>query len=140
MSSKKRKNIRRERRRVREAGIDLCWLRGEEISDEQLSFFYTCYHQTIAEHGSFLYLNQEFFETLRRKMPEQIRLLLAQRGSKNVAAGFFVCADNALYAVTGARSNRFQTFTLRSAITPQLSTVLNRGFRYLKPGLKENTN
>ena len=97
MSSKKRKNIRRERRRVREAGINLRWLRGEEISDEQLSFFYTCYHQTIAEHGSFLYLNQEFFETLRRKMPEQIRLLLAQRGSKNVAAGFFVCADNALY-------------------------------------------
>jgi hypothetical protein len=97
MSSKKRKNIRRERRRVREAGINLCWLRGEEISDEQLSFFYACYHQTIAEHGSFLYLNQEFFETLRQTMPAQIRLLLAQRGSTNVAAGFFVCADNALY-------------------------------------------
>ena len=97
MSSKKRKNIRRERRRVREAGIDLRWVRGEDINDEQLSFFYTCYHQTIAEHGSFLYLNQKFFETLRQTMPAQIRLLLAQRGGKNVAAGFFVCADNTLY-------------------------------------------
>lgn len=97
LSSKKRKNIKRERRRVRDAGINLCWLRGEEISEEQLSFFYTCYRQTIEEHGSFLYLNQEFFETLCQTMPAQIRLLLAQRDSRNVAAAFFVCADNALY-------------------------------------------
>ena len=90
LSSKKRKNIKRERRRVRDAGINLCWLRGEEISEEQLSFFYTCYRQTIEEHGSFLYLNQEFFETLCQTMPAQIRLLLAQRDNRNVASAFFI--------------------------------------------------
>ncbi|GIT48825.1 MAG: hypothetical protein Ct9H300mP14_07530 [Gammaproteobacteria bacterium] len=42
------------------------WVRGEDINDEQLSFFYTCYHQTIAEHGSFLYLTRKFFETFRQ--------------------------------------------------------------------------
>jgi len=97
LSSKKRKNILRERRRVREAGIRMCWLDKAELTDQRLGFFFDCYSNTIAEHGSYLYLNREFFRTICTNLPDQVRMLVAERDETPVAAAFFLCGEHSLY-------------------------------------------
>ncbi len=97
LSSKKRKNIVRERRRVREAGIRMCWLDKAELTDQRLGFFFDCYSNTIAEHGSYLYLNREFFRTICTNLPDQVRMLVAERDERPVAAAFFLCGEHSLY-------------------------------------------
>lgn len=43
MSHDKRKKLKQDRRRVHDAGVTFRWLRGQEISQDDLDFFYECY-------------------------------------------------------------------------------------------------
>lgn len=43
MSHDKRKKVKQDRRRVHDAGVTFRWLRGQEISQDDLDFFYECY-------------------------------------------------------------------------------------------------
>src|SRR5690242_14211009 len=61
LASAKRKKIRQERRRVREAGVRFRRLAGGEIRDEDWRFFTRCYNSTYRAHHATPYLNLEFF-------------------------------------------------------------------------------
>jgi predicted N-acyltransferase len=97
MSHQRRKNIRQERRRVREAGVHLRRLRGAEIDEKDWAFFHRCYARTYAEHGSRPYLNLEFFLRVGRAMPESFLLVLAERGGRPIAAALDVLGEDTLY-------------------------------------------
>ena len=57
LSHARRKNMRQERRRVREAGVALRWLEGAAIERRHWEFFNRCYRNTYAAHRSSPYLN-----------------------------------------------------------------------------------
>ncbi len=97
LSSKKRKNILRERRRVLEQGIELRWLHGHEISNGHLDLLMACYGNTIAEHGSYAYLGREFFAQLVQTLPDSVQLLLAEHHGRYVACAFFIRGDTSLF-------------------------------------------
>jgi len=95
LSHDKRKKIRAERRKVREAGVELRRFAGGEISDEHWRFFYRCYRTTYAEHGSSAYLNPAFFQQLARTMPESLMMVIASRQDRPLAAAFAVLCPRA---------------------------------------------
>jgi len=82
----KRKKIRQERRRVRDAGISFEWVDGVAITDAQWVFFNRCYRETYRLHHSTPYLSLDFFREIGRRMPENIVLMLARREGKPIAA------------------------------------------------------
>ncbi len=82
----KRKKIRQERRRVREAGIDFEWIEGENLADDWWSFFNRCYAETYRQHHSTPYLNLDFFREIGRRMPGNLLLVIARRAGKPIAA------------------------------------------------------
>ncbi len=77
LTQPRRKKIRAERRKVREAGVQCSVYSGSEISTEHWAFFYRCYCQTYLEHGNPPYLSQGFFEAIRAQMPEHLALVVA---------------------------------------------------------------
>lgn len=93
----KRKKIRQERRRVREAGIDFQWTTGDQIDEALLAFFYQCYALTYALRRSTPYLSRDFFARLHRAAPERTRLLVARRAGRPVACAWFLVDGEALY-------------------------------------------
>ena len=97
LSSKKRKNILRERRGISSKHITFRWLSGRETTTNDWSFFYSCYQTTIAEHNAIPYLNQEFFQLVGQTMPDSVRLLIANRNGKDIAAAFFLMGDRSLF-------------------------------------------
>ena len=97
MSHARRKNIRQERRRVREAGVTFRWLEGEAIGRQHWEFFDRCYRHTYSAHGSSPYLNLEFFLRLGAGLPENTALLVAERAAQPVAAALFLRDDATLY-------------------------------------------
>lgn len=84
----KRKKIRQERRRVRDAGIRFEWREGSGISGSDWRFFVRCYNRTYREHHSTPYLNLEFFERIGRTMPENLLMVVALRENRPIAASF----------------------------------------------------
>jgi len=97
LSHARRKNIRQERRRVREAGVSLRWLEGEAIGRAQWEFFHRCYRHTYAAHGSSPYLNLEFFVRLGAALPGNVAMVLAERAGRPIAASLFLLDGATLY-------------------------------------------
>ncbi|MES2604479.1 MAG: GNAT family N-acetyltransferase, partial [Pseudomonadota bacterium] len=96
-ASRKRKNLRKERSAVQEAGITLQTLEGPDVSAAQWEQFYEFYASTYFVRGRRPYLNTGFFLQLGRSMPEQLMLVLALRGDKPVAGALFFKGRDTLY-------------------------------------------
>jgi len=97
LAQTKRKKIRQERRRVRDAGIAFEWIEGRAISDAQWAFFNRCYRETYRLHHSTPYLSLDFFREIGRRMPENIVLMLAHRAGKPIAASLNLHNGKTLY-------------------------------------------
>ena len=97
MSHSRRKNIRQERRKVRETGLAFRWLEGDAIRRQDWEFFNRCYRRTYAAHGSSPYLNLEFFLRLGAALPGNVAMVQALRGDKPVAAALFLMDAATLY-------------------------------------------
>ena len=82
----KRKKIKQERRRVRDAGINFEWFSGNAITDALWVFFNRCYRETYRQHRSTPYLSLDFFRAVGRTMPENITLIVATRERRLIAA------------------------------------------------------
>ncbi len=85
LSQEKRKKIRQERRKVRDAGITFRWSLGAQISSADWDFFYLCYERTYLEHGNAPYLSRDFFHCMERSMPENWLLFVAEHDGAAIA-------------------------------------------------------
>ncbi len=97
-SSRKRKNLKRERNRVYEQGFELQTLCGAEISASQWDQFYRFYQLTYAKrsgHGG--YLSKAFFTRTAASMGDQAIMVLARLGGETVAGALFFRSSETLY-------------------------------------------
>lgn len=97
LSQSKRKKIRQERRKVRDAGITVQVLHGGEITAQHWQFFERCYRQTYLEHRSPPYLKPDFFPQVGQSMSQNNVLFIASRGSQPLAASWCLQDDRTLY-------------------------------------------
>ncbi len=97
LSHARRKNIRQERRRVREAGVSLRWLDGPGIERRHWEFFNRCYRSTYTAHRSSPYLNLDFFLRLGAALPQHVAMVVAEKETRPIAAALFVKDATRLY-------------------------------------------
>ena len=93
----RRKNIRQERRRVREAGVSFRWLEGDAIERRHWEFLNRCYRGTYAAHRSSPYLSLEFFLRLGAGLPQNVALVVAEKQSGPIASALFLRDSTSLY-------------------------------------------
>lgn len=96
-SSRKRKNLRKERQKILQHGISHRFFGGTEINDQLLTEFYRFYQMTYLKRGRKGYLTQDFFELLCKTMPEQLVLCVAYSGHSEVAAALSLRSKSTLY-------------------------------------------
>ncbi len=96
-TSKRRKNIKRERRRVQEQGIEVLQLTGQEITLEHWQTFFKFYQATYWKRGMPEYLSLEFFLEVSRLMPDRCLLVLAQKEGEIVAGALSIVGNHTLY-------------------------------------------
>jgi uncharacterized protein len=97
LSRDKRKKIRQERRKVRDAGVSFRRLRGDEIRESDWVLFARCYNRTYREHHSTPYLNLEFFQRLGQTLPRNVLLIVAELEGKPIAAALNLYSRETLY-------------------------------------------
>ncbi|AHF78721.1 hypothetical protein Sant_3741 [Sodalis praecaptivus] len=97
LTSRKRKQLRKERARVAEQGFSFDWLDGCQVSEAQWDFIYGCYANTYAVRGQRPYLTRDFFSRLAAALPQCIRVVLAQRHGEPVAMAFYLTGGASLF-------------------------------------------
>jgi hypothetical protein len=96
-TAEKRKKVRRERRRVVEAGITHRTLHGGDLDEGLIETVYTLHAQTFARFGNLPYLNREFFQRIARSMPDALVVELATRHQEVIACSVSLRSDDTLY-------------------------------------------
>ena len=97
-SSRKRKNLRKERDKIFRQGIEFERLDGRQIDSDTWGVFYRFYQLTYAKrsgHGG--YLSRAFFEQLSQSMPEQLVLVLAKKDGVPIAGALNFRDQQGLY-------------------------------------------
>lgn len=97
MSHDKRKKIKQERRRVRDAGVRFRRLRGDEIKESDWALFARCYKRTYRAHRSTPYLSLEFFQRLGQTMPRHVLLIVAELEGEPIASALNLYSQETLY-------------------------------------------
>jgi predicted N-acyltransferase len=95
--SDKRKKLRRERRRVAEAGITLRSLPGEDIDDALWGTIFGFSERTFLRHGNAHYLAPEFLAGVARRRPGTVVVKLAERNGTPLAGAVFFQGGGTLY-------------------------------------------
>jgi predicted N-acyltransferase len=96
-SARKRKKVKRERRHVAEADIEIEVLNGHDISPSQWETFHYFYQIPFFTKSGTPTLSLEFFKEIGETMPENIVLMLAKHQGRYVAAAFNFCSGHTLY-------------------------------------------
>lgn len=97
LTSKKRKQIKRERRQVRENRIEIEVLNGPDISSDQWAVFFEFYCSTFYRRWGAPRMTYDFFVSLSRILPEHTLLILARRENQYVAGAFAMLGRDTLY-------------------------------------------
>ncbi len=96
LSSRKRKNIRRERRDAQN-GLTLRRHTGDDLKPEHWDTFYQCYLDTGERKWGAPYLNREFFDIIHRTMAKDILLVMAYEDDTPIASALNFIGPQALY-------------------------------------------
>ncbi len=105
LSHDKRKKIKQERRRVREAGVRFEHRVGSAITDADWGFFESCYRATYAAHHAAPYLNLAFFRHLGATLGEHCLMVLGERNGAPLCAALNLFDATHLYGrYWGARA------------------------------------
>lgn len=97
LKSKKRKNIRHERRQVADAGVRFDRKSGGDLSNDDISFMHECYCRTFYAHGNLPALSLDCFRMLVSGMPDSILAVMAYKDDKRLAMSFYLKSDDTLY-------------------------------------------
>lgn len=97
MRNSKRKKIKQERRRVKQAGVKFTVLPGNELNEDQWRTVHRFYSNTFARKSGHATFNLEFFREISNTMGTQIIIMLAERAGKTIAAAINFRSDNVLY-------------------------------------------
>lgn len=96
-SADKRKKVKRERRHVHEAGVEMEIITGAEATAAHWDTFYAFYRATTEKHGAIPYLTRAFFHDIGRGLGAQTVLVLARHGKDYVAGALNLCGRDTLY-------------------------------------------
>jgi len=98
LSSRKRKNIKKERRIALENnGIEIDLLMGNEITERIWDRFFAFYMDTGSRKWGTPYLTREFFTMIGKSMPEETLLIMAKRDGEYIAGAINFIGDECLY-------------------------------------------
>ena len=97
MDSKHRKNIKRERRLVRDTGIAFRVVSGAQLSVQDMDTAHSLYLTTFADYGNYPALTVDFFRTLREEMADHVVLIFAEINGQTVAGAVCLRSDTTLY-------------------------------------------
>ncbi len=97
LRSHRRKEIKRERRKITELNLSIRTLTGDEISETDILAMYSFYTATYARKWGSPYLNRDTFLELYRTMREFLVLVMAMDGEKPVAGSIAFRAAERLY-------------------------------------------
>ncbi len=133
-TSAKRKNIRRERRRVAESGVTIRQLYGEQLDETQWQTVYCHYASTFTRLGGYATLSLEFFRDISQRLPGQVVIFVAEKGGQPVASAICLRDAHSLYGRHWGCDKHFDNLHFELCYYQGLDYCIRHGLQRFDPG------
>ena len=134
LTSKKRKNIRRERRFVQESGVVLRCLDGHTASRKDWEDFTDFYLELFDRKWGMATFNLGFFMEVAHRLPDQVLLVLADLEGSCIAGSLMYHSDTTLYGRHWGCLQQVDCLHFEACYYQGIEFCINRGLRRFEPG------
>jgi len=99
LTSRQRKNLRKERSKIFDQNIHMERIPGEDITEELWDSFFKFYQITYLKRGMQAYLNLDFFHKISERLPKSLLLVIAEEAKTkgHLAGALNFCDSKNLY-------------------------------------------
>ncbi|NND44620.1 MAG: N-acetyltransferase [Xanthomonadales bacterium] len=135
LRASRRKSIRKERKQVSRAGIQVRRIAGDALGDREWDAFFRCYRHTYLRrsgHGG--YLDRGFFQRLRQTMPESLMLVVAERGDRLLASALFLRDSRRLYGRYWGALEQVDCLHFECCFYQGIEYCIEQGLEVFDPG------
>jgi uncharacterized protein len=134
LSSKKRKNIRRERRRVAEQDVAFRALTGATAGPDDWARFHHFYQDTFERHMGIPTLSEAFFAETAAALGKQVVLFEARRNDRTVAAALCYRSPDTLYGRFWGCSEDLPDLHFETCYYQGIEFCIREGLARFEPG------
>ena len=133
--SKRRNQIRRERRQLASQGVQIERLVGDEIPDRLFETMYRFYLTTVERHyWGRRYLNLELFELLRDRFRRRLVFIVARQNGEPVAGTFNVVKGDTLYGRYWGATRQLKDLHFNVCYYAAVEHCIEAGLQRFEPG------
>lgn len=136
LTARKRKQIRRERKSIRTANIEVEELHGRGITPEHWSVFHGFYKSTFYRKWGDPRLTLDFLRSLSRDMPESPLLFMAKHDGNYVAGAFAMRGKDTLFGRHWGCSDHFRFLHFELCYYQTIEYCIRHGFSILDAGVQ----
>ncbi len=133
-NSRKRKKVRRERRQVEQAGIEIRIVHGNEASDEELIIMHEFYRSTFDKKWGHATLNLGFFQEIATNMGDQLVLIIASKEKRIVAGAICLRSDDTLYGRHWGCYEDYHSLHFEACYYQGIDYCIEHGLKLFEPG------
>lgn len=134
LSSKKRKNLKRERRLAVENGIVIHWLTGSDLQEAHWDAFYRFYMDTGSRKWGRPYLTREFFSLINESMADRILLIMCEREGRYIAGALNFIGGEALYGRNWGCTEDHPFLHFEACYYQAIDFAIERGLKRVEAG------
>ena len=134
LSSRKRKNIRKERETVHAAGISCEWLTGGDITEAHWDAFFAFYVDTGSRKWGSPYLTRRFFSHIGESMADHILLVFARRAGRIIAGALNFIGSDALYGRNWGALEHHQNLHFEACYYQAIEFAIARKLKRVEAG------
>ena len=132
--AEKRKKALRERRRVKEEGIEFRTLHGDEMTSELWRTVFAFSENTFASRGHEHYLSSDFFVSVAAALPRSVMVKLAMARDLPIAAAIFFRSNDALYGRYWGAVAEFHSLHFETCYYQGIEYCIEHGLQRFEPG------
>ena len=134
--SKRRNQIRRERRELDDQGICIEFAVGDEVDEERMAHQYRFYLKTIENHHYYgrQYLNEKFFGLITERFRHRIQLTQARRGEEIIAGTLNVVKGKTLYGRYWGTDRPLRHLHFNTCYYAPIDFCIQQGLDSFEPG------
>lgn len=133
--SKRRNQIRRERRRVREAGVEIRVIEGDAISPAHMDVAWRFYTSTVDKYfWGQRYLNRYFFDLLYQRCRRRLLLVFAERDGQTLAGTVNLRKGGVLYGRYWGAAGDVPNLHFEVCSYAGIEAAIARGIERFEPG------
>ena len=130
----KRKKVKRERRRVKEAGVSFRTLSGTDIDHETWQQIMPLYASSFWRRGREPYLNGDFFLEVARTLPEHLVVVLAEFGGEPIAVAICFRSADTFYGRYWGSSGHYHSLHFETCYYQGIDYCIAHGLAHFEPG------